>query len=88
MDPKLATGWCVEVVVENEMVEHYMLEVKVSLQNYLRTQLKNDLITLKLIIAANDAPHRAYSRLEQFTEMLEGSKELRYLQQALELELA
>lgn len=88
MEPKQGSDWSVEVVVENEMVEHYMLEVKVSLQNYLRAQLKNDLINLKLVIAANDAPHRAFSRLEQFTEMLEHSKELRYLQQMLELELA
>lgn len=88
MEPKIKEGWCVEVTVENEMVEQYMQPVKVELTNYLRTNLRNDRITLRFVVAAEGEQIRVYSRLEQFNDMLKRSPELELLRKNLELELA
>lgn len=78
----------VEVTVENHMVEDAMQDIKVSLQSYLRTQLRNDYIKLRFVVAAADAPHRPFTRLEKFQDMLERSEALRMLTRELKLELA
>lgn len=78
----------VEVTVENGMVEEDMQDIKVNLQSYLRTQLRNDYIKLVFIVAAADAPHRPFTRVEKFQDMLERSEALRMLTRELKLELA
>ena len=55
--------------------------------NYLRTNLRNDAITLKFHITANNVT-RAFSRTEQFKEMLEECTALATLKEKLNLELA
>lgn len=88
MHPQLKQNGLVEVTVENSMVEEYMHDMKISLTNYLRTNLRNDYITLQFNIASADGPHRAFSRLEQFKDMLSRSPELEMLRKNLQLELA
>ncbi len=89
MDPHVdPQTWTVTVKVENEMVEQYMRNEQIALMSYLRTQLRNDYITLKFEVTENDAPHRAFSRLEQFKELLETYPELETLRKELDLELA
>ncbi len=89
MEPKLDTAsWTITVELENELVEQYMRKEQISLMNYLRTQLRNDYITLKFSIKADTAPHRAFSRVEQYKEMLETCPALEFLRQELDLELA
>ncbi len=89
IEPTLnAETWQVSVVVENEMVEQYLRKVQVSLTSYLRMQLRNDAITLNINIASADAPQRAFSRLEQYKDMLQRCSELEMLRKELELELA
>lgn len=78
----------VEVTIENDMVEEAMQDIKVNLQSYLRTQLRNDYIKLVFVVAAADAPHRPFTRLEKFQDMLERSEALRMLTRELKLELA
>ena len=89
MEPQLDTAtWTITVELENELVEQYMRKEQISLMNYLRTQLRNDYITLKFSIKADTAPHRAFSRVEQYKEMLETCPALEFLRQELDLELA
>ena len=89
MEPQLdTTTWTITVELENELVEQYMRKEQISLMNYLRTQLRNDYITLKFSIKADTAPHRAFSRVEQYKEMLETCPALEFLRQELDLELA
>ena len=89
MEPQLDTAtWTITVELENELVEQYMRKEQISLMNYLRTQLRNDYITLKFSIKADTAPHRAFSRVEQYKEMLETCPDLEFLRQELNLELA
>ena len=87
MKPQISENWLIEVEVENEMVEHYMHELQIPLMNYLRTNLRNDAITLKFHITANNVT-RAFSRTEQFKEMLEECTALATLKEKLNLELA
>ena len=88
MKLNLKPDYEVEVTVENYMVEELMQDIKVSLQTYLRTQLRNDYIKLVFTVAAADAPHRPFTRQEKFKSMLERSEELRMLNRELGLELA
>lgn len=87
MKPQISENWLIEVEVENEMVEQYMHELQIPLMNYLRTNLRNDAITLKFLITANNVT-RAFSRTEQFKEMLEECTALATLKEKLNLELA
>lgn len=87
MKPQISENWLIEVEVENEMVEQYMHELQIPLMNYLRTNLRNDAITLKFHITANNVT-RAFSRTEQFKEMLEEYTALATLKEKLNLELA
>lgn len=88
MTLKVLPDYTVEVTVENYMVEEAMQDIKVTLQSYLRTQLRNDYIKLVFIVASADAPHRPFTRREKLNHMLERSEELRMLTQELGLELA
>lgn len=88
MKPLLKEGWAVEVTVENDIVEQYLHNLQISIRNYLRTNLRNDLINLQIHVAEGAERKRAFSRLEQFNDMLQRSPELRLLQKSLQLELA
>lgn len=89
MPLKLDTStWSVKAVVENELVEATMRQEQISLMNYLRTQLRNDYITLQFEIAPNNMPRRATSRLERYKSMLQRYPALEMLRKELDLELA
>lgn len=88
MKPLLKDNWAVEVTVENDMVEQYLCNLQISIRNYLRINLRNDLINLHIHVAEGAERQRAFSRLEQFNDMLQRSPELRLLQETLQLELA
>lgn len=83
-----AETWEVTALMENELVEQYMRQEQISLMNYLRTQLRNDFITLKFEIVSDDAPKRAFSRVEKFKDMLQRWPDLDMLRKELDLELA
>lgn len=80
--------WKVSVEVENEMVEGDLRREQIALTSYLRTQLRNDHITLQIDVVTSNSSHHVYSRLEQFKDMLERSPELEMLHKELDLELA
>ena len=80
--------WSVKAVVENELVEATMRQEQISLMNYLRTQLRNDYITLHFEIAPNNMPRRATSRLERYKSMLQRYPALEMLRKEFDLELA
>lgn len=88
MRPTLADGWTVVVPVENPLVEEYMQRLQVKLMSYLREQLRNDHINLRYRMVEQGEQGRAYSRREQLADMLNRSKPLSMLCEALKLELA
>lgn len=88
MTPTLNGDWAIEVTLDNEMVREYMQRLKPKMESFLRERLHNDRITLRLIMANNDTPQRAFTRTEQLQEMLRHNRALQKLTQELQLELA
>lgn len=88
MQPQLKENWNVEITVANGIVEEYLHSMQVTLRNYLRTQLRNDQITLTIRVAEGEEGQRAFSRVDQYKEMLKRSPELDFLRKELGLELA
>lgn len=88
MNPKLLDNWVIEVPVENEMVEQYMIGERVSLLMYLRDNLQNDRITMTFKISNNDCLRKVRTRKELFIDMLKKNDALEMLRKELDLELA
>ena len=88
MEPILNEGWQVEVAVENQQVLHYLEGLRENLQNYLRQHLRNGKITLQPRLLKATESKRAYSRQEQYAQMLQHSPALARLAESLKLELS
>ena len=87
MQLKVTSDYVVEVEVENSLVEDYMRNIQISLMNYLRTNLRNDYITLRFVQPQGEVP-RSFSRLEMLQDMRKRSSALDLLCNELNLELA
>ena len=88
MKPVLLDDFVVEVKVENALVEGYMREKQIDLMNYLRTNLRNDFITLRFELLQADEEQRPVSRVEMLGDMLKNYPALAMLHKELDLELA
>ena len=88
MKPTLIDDACFEVVVNNDMVQHYMLEYVPRLEAYLRKNLHNRKIRMKVRVRADDENRRAYSHVERFQVMSEKNPDLLGLKNAFGLDLA
>ena len=87
MQLKVTSDYVVEVEVENSLVEDYMRNIQISLMNYLRTNLRNDYITLRFVQPQGEV-QRSFSRLEMLQDMRKRSSALDLLCNELNLELA
>ncbi len=87
MRPTLQDNFVISVVVDNEQVAQQMNGLKVSLLNYLKSNLRNGLITLDVRILELNEPARAYSKKEQFDTLMQKSEEMRLLCKNLRLEM-
>lgn len=88
MNPQLKENWVVEVPVENEMVEQYMLGEKTGLLIYLCDNLQNDHITMTFKVSENKGLRVVRTRKEMYADMLQRNDALEMLRQELGLELA
>ena len=88
MEPVLKENWRVEVGVENQQVLQSAQALKDDLLKYLRQQLRNGKISLDFRLMEPSESKRAYSRQEQYAQMLQHSPALVRLAQALHLELS
>lgn len=88
MEPVIKDNWVVEVAVENQQVLHYLEGLRESLQDYLRQHLRNGKITVQARLTQSTEKKRAYSRQEQYAQMLQHSEALANLAAALKLELS
>ena len=87
MQPKITEGWCIVVPLENELVEAEMSHLLPQLVSFLRINLSNDAITVRLKIAEGDEVRPVLGRAEQFKSMLQRNKGLSMLRESLSLEL-
>lgn len=88
MKPQLHDDFVVEVKVENALVEGYMRDKQIDLMNYLRTNLRNDFISLRFELMREDNEQRPVSRVEMLGDMLKNYPALAMLHKELDLELA
>ena len=77
-----------EVVVDNPIVAKEFADLTPAIQDYLRTRLKNNKVTMAVRVSAPEEKARAYGRGEQFQMMAEKNKALLELQDEFGLEFA
>ena len=88
MVPKLLNDTTFEIVVDNEMVEKFMLQLIASIQNHLRERLHNRKISMTVRVSEATENVRAYSHVERFQMMSKKNPNLLKLKEALGLELS
>ena len=88
MTPELQEGWVVHLVLENDMVEQEMQHMLPNLQAYLRTQLRNDLIQIKISVSHDEVQHKPTGRADMLRDLTEQYHSLAILCERLNLELA
>ena len=76
-----------EAVVDNEIVAKEFTGMIPTLQNYLRTRLKNRKVTMTVRISAPTEKVRAYGRVEKFQMMVQKNNALLQLKDEFGLEL-
>ena len=76
-----------EAVVDNEIVAKEFTGMIPTLQNYLRTRLKNRKVTMTVRISAPTEKVRAYGRVEKFQMMAQQNSALLQLKEEFGLEL-
>ena len=77
-----------EAVVDNEIVAKEFTGMIPTLQNYLRTRLKNRKVTMTVRISAPTEKVRAYGRVEKFQMMAQKNSALLQLKEEFGLELS
>ncbi len=88
MHPHLLNDTTFEIVVDNDMVEKYMVKMIPAIQTHLRERLHNRKITMAVRISAPNEVVRAYSHLERFQMMSQKNPTLLKLKETLGLELS
>ena len=87
MRPSLLNDTTFEVTVDNEIISKEFTALIPSIQNYLRTRLKNRKVTMTVRISTPTEKVRAYGRVEKFQMMAEKNNALLKLKEELGLEL-
>lgn len=87
MHPTLLNDTTFEVTVDNDLIAKDFNALVPSIQNYLRTRLKNKKVTMTVRISAPDEKPHAYGRVEKFQMMAQKNEVLLKLKDALGLEL-
>lgn len=87
MHPTLLNDTTFEVTVDNEIISKEFTALIPSIQNYLRTRLKNRKVTMTVRISAPSEKTRAYGRVEKFQMMAQKNNALLKLKEELGLEL-
>jgi DNA polymerase-3 subunit gamma/tau len=88
MHPRMLDATTFEVVVDNDMVEHYFAELRPEIEKYLRERLHNRLVKMTVRIASREENVRAFSHLERFQMMSKKNPYLQKLKEAFGLELS
>ena len=87
MRPTLLNDTTFEVTVDNDIISKEFTAMIPSIQEYLRSRLKNRKVTMTVRISAPTERNRAYGRVEKFQMMAQKNKALQKLKEELGLEL-
>lgn len=88
-DPKLEDGFIVSFLIDNNLQEEKINEIRNELLNYLKKELKNSHIDLKLIITdpGEEDNNKLYTAEDKFKHMLSKNENLNKLKQEFNLDL-
>ena len=86
MHVKLINSTTFEAVVDNGIIAQEFNALVPSIQNYLRTSLKNRKVTMTVRVSAPEEKTRAYSKAEKFQMMNEKNDALQKLKERFGLE--
>ncbi len=86
--PRLLDAATFEVAVDNDMAEKYLMRLVPAIEAYLREQLHNRQVAMKIRISEPAENVRAYSPRERFQMMSQKNPNLLKLQQTFGLELS
>ena len=88
MEPMLQEdGKTFLVIVDNPSVQHELFKMQARIEAYLHEKLQNNSVKMTTRLREVTDKHRAYSRKEVLSMMLEQSEALRKLKEEFELEL-
>ena len=88
MEPMLQEdGKTFLVIVDNPSVQHELVKMQARIEAYLHEKLQNNTVKMTTRLREVTDKHRAYSRKEVLSMMLEQSEALRKLKEEFELEL-
>ena len=85
--PYLVTDTEFTVTIDNKLVAQELHAIKPRIENYLRKQMKNRNITMRIILDETMTTHRIYSRVEQYQMMEKKNPMLRRLKEMFDLDL-
>ena len=87
-DPKLEDNNIVTFLIDNNLQEQKINEIRNELMDYLKRQLKNSNIQLKLIISeVEEENNKLYTAEDKFKHMLSKNQDLNKLKQEFNLDL-
>ena len=86
--PALKENLVVEVSVDNRMVADDVTAIRPQLEEYLRRELQNSRISIKVIVEEAKATHKILSRVEQYQTIEQHNPAVRKLKELLDLDLS
>lgn len=87
-DPKLEDNYIISFVIDNNLQEEKINEIRNELIGYLKKELKNSLLDLKLIITELETDdNKLYTMEDKFNHMLSKNKNLDKLKKEFNLDL-
>ena len=87
-DPKLEEDNTVSFIIDNNLQEEKINEIKNELIGFLKTELRNSLIELKLIISDKEKENnKLYTAEDKYKHMLSKNEKLNNLKQEFNLDL-
>jgi DNA polymerase-3 subunit gamma/tau len=85
--PLLKEDFKLELTLDNRGQEITLKERKTDLLDFLRAELRNQLIQMEVVVIETAATSKPYTAEEKYNAMLEKNPELKALREGLELEL-
>ncbi len=85
--PTLLEGFLIELIIENKVQEELLINEKVDLLNYMRTELKNFGIELTTRLVEATAKRRLYTSTEKYNHMVEKNPKLEEFRRRFNLDI-
>ncbi|OFX79423.1 MAG: DNA polymerase III, subunit gamma and tau [Bacteroidetes bacterium GWE2_29_8] len=88
-NPAIKDGFVIEFVIDNIVQENQFKEIASELLNFLRNNLKNELITINAVVKVQgeQQQYKPFNPKEKYIQLVEKNNQLDNLRKALELDL-